>query len=199
MDKERQAMQKAVRDTAKSASEAVAGKIRAIVREELDKVIAPTVKASNERIVEQAILRMIAEPRVEANMVFKACEDRLRAFPDLVLRLKTHDFYYPSGHSRSVSLNLRHGRLPQSEAEEVIDRVAAERRARDEEEVATIKRAWAQVMDDDGAEYVRRYYFEGESREHIAEAEHCDATTIWRKSRPIVKRIAIILYGTAAI
>lgn len=189
----------AILDTSKHMSNAILGKIRKIIQEELKSAVMPMLRDSNERIIEQTVVRMIADPKVEPKALLRETEDRLRAFPDLVMRQKSPEFYYPSGHSQSVVLGLRHGRLPESEVEETIERVAAERRARDNAEVDAISRAWEQVKNDDGAEYVRRYYFEGESRDKIAETAHCDATTIWRRTQPVVKRIAVILYGSAAV
>ena len=190
----------AVSDTAKHMSNTILGEIRKIIQEEIAASVKPMFTASSERLIEQVILKLSLDPQLDAKALFKKTEERLRAFPDIVLRMQTEDFYYPQGRSQSVMLSgIRHGRMKESEVQETIEKLAIQRRARDAAEVDAIKKAWKQVENDVSAGYVWDYYFEGKSRKEIAEATNYDTTTVWRKMQSIVKRLAVILYGAEAV
>lgn len=122
--------------------------------------------------------RMAAE-RTPAD-AFKATERRLYALP--VLREK---------------LAWDRERLPTLDGAARTDLEAAI--AADAYEIETLERALAKCVGDAYYQTVTRRYFEGLDDKRVAELLNCDASTVWRNRIRLVRRIAVWLYGAAAV
>lgn len=161
--------------------------------------------------VEEIIQKAVAAQRIaserQAQDTFKATEKRLYAYP--IIRLKIADDherieeiqqYGAPGKSKSVVRFQKSGiRLtPEEIAEAQILDITAQI-ASNEHEIETIDKALQIIAGDTYADVVKYKYFEGKSDEEIAEKIHCDPRTVRRNKSRLVGRLAVFLYGVAAV
>ena len=71
--------------------------------------------------------------------------------------------------------------------------------AGNEAELETIEKALEIIAADPYAGIVKFKYFEGQNDDEIAELMSCDASTIRRNKSRLVARLAVFLYGAAAV
>lgn len=111
---------------------------------------------------------------------FKATERRLYALPILREKLERD-------RERLEELTT----AARAELEAVI--------AADGAEVETLDYALAACVKDAYYKTVTGRYFEGLDDERVAELLNCDTSTVWRNRKRLVWRIAVWLYGAAAV
>jgi RNA polymerase sigma factor (sigma-70 family) len=68
-----------------------------------------------------------------------------------------------------------------------------------EQEIETIDKALDIIAGDDYANVIKYKYFEGKNDEKIAEIISCDPSTVRRNKSRLVGRLAVFLYGVAAV
>ena len=71
--------------------------------------------------------------------------------------------------------------------------------AADADEVKAMESALARCAGDAYYQTVTGRYFEGLDDKRVAELLNCDTSTVWRNRRRLVWRIAVWLYGVAAV
>lgn len=134
--------------------------------------------------VEEIIKLAVAAGRRAAERMpadaFKATERRLYALP--ILREKQE-------HDRE--------RLPQLSAAARADLEAV--MATDGAEIEKLDHALATCARDAYYQTVTGRYFDGLDDDWVAELLGCDTSTVWRNRKRLVERIAVWLYGAAAI
>ena len=135
---------------------------------------------SVEEIVKLAVAagRTAAE-RTPAN-AFKATEQRLYALP--ILREKL---------ARDRERLPMLGDVARADLEEVI--------AADADEVETMESALAKCAGDPYYQTVTGRYFERLDDERVAKLLNCETSTVWRNRKRLIWRIAVRLYGVAAV
>jgi DNA-directed RNA polymerase specialized sigma24 family protein len=140
-----------------------------------------------------------------AEDAFRATERRLYALP--ILERKAKD------DREMLEETLSHGLRGRSAVrfrrsgyrvspEEMLEAVIGDLKATiaaDEHEIAAVRRALCDIVDDPYYMAVEGKYIKGLPDEAIAEQMPCDSTTVWRNRRRLVQRLAILLYGAAAI
>jgi len=142
-----------------------------------------------------------------AKDAYKATERRLYAIP--VLRRKLEDdkerleeikAHGPRHKSSSVSRFVRSGaRLTPDEILEAVIMDAEATIAADEYELEVMENALDFISEDDYYLTVTGRYIEELTDEEIAARIPCDSSTVWRNRKRLVQRVAIMLYGAAAV
>lgn len=168
-------------------------------------------KADNKMTVEDMINKAVAAQRIsgerQAQDAYKATENRLYAYPVILLKI-TNDrerieeikLYGAPGGSRSVVRYQRSGmRLSADEIAETLVQDLTADIAASEHEVGTINKALEIIKNDPYADIINYRYFEGKNDDETAEVMSCDPSTVRRNKSRIVRRLAIFLYGTAAV
>lgn len=134
--------------------------------------------------VEEIVRLAVAAGRTAAKRVpsdaFKATERRLYALPILREKLERD-------RERLSTL----GDVTRANLEAAM--------AADADEIETLENALAKCAGDPYYQTVTDRYFEGLDDKRVAELLNCDASTVWRKRRRLVWRIAVWLYGAAAV
>lgn len=134
--------------------------------------------------VEEIVKLAVAAGRTAAERApadaYKATERRLYALPILREKLERDRKRLPelNGIARA---NLEAG-------------IAA-----DADEVKTLDHALADCAGDAYYKMVTGRYFEGADDEQVAKLLDCETVTVWRHRRRLVERIAVWLYGAAAV
>ena len=166
-----------------------------------------TRKPTVEEIIHKAVIaqRIISERQVQD--AFRATEKRLYAYP--VIRLKVDNDrerindiqqHGAPGQSRSVIKYQRTGmRLAPEEIADALIRDIIADIAGNESELKTIEKALEVIAADQYAGIVKYKYFEGKNDDEIAQIIHCDASTVRRNKSRLVARLAVFLYGVAAV
>lgn len=138
---------------------------------------------------------------------FKDTERRLYALPTLRQkladdreRLEEIKTYGPRSRSKSIT---RFGKSSvRLTPEEILEAVVTDMEATiaaDEYEIECIEKALSIISDDEYIKTVTGRYIEGLTDEEIAEAIHCDTSTVWRNRKRLVQRLAVWLYGAKAV
>lgn len=138
---------------------------------------------------------------------FKATEKRLYALKTLRIRvadnleelqeLKDHG---PRSRSKDIIVYQSRGtRLDPDEACEALISKKEKTIAADQQEIECIEKALKIIEDDEFYYAVIGRYMEGKTDDEIAEVIHCDPTTIWRKRKLLVQKMAIRMYGVEAL
>lgn len=163
------------------------------------------------RDIEEIIRTAVEAGRLSAERsakdAFKATERRLYAVP--VLRQKLMDDrerleeirkFGPRSKSKSITRFERTGtRLSPEEIFEavVIDMEATI--AADEYELEIMEKALDFIRGDEYYEVISGRYLEDLTDDEVAERIPCDSSTVWRNRKRLVQRLAVLLYGAAAI
>lgn len=138
---------------------------------------------------------------------FKDTERRLYALPTLRQkladdreRLAEIKTYGPRSRSKSIT---RFGKSSvRLSPEEILEAVVTDMEATiaaDEYEIERMEKALSIIEGDEYALSVTGRYIEGLSDEEIAEAIHCDTSTVWRNRKRLVQRLSVWLYGAEAL
>lgn len=160
----------------------------------------------------KALIREAVEAgRMEATRqpkdAYKATERRLYALPTLRQKLQDDrermqelQEYGPRERSKSIVRFMKGGvRLSK---EEVFDAMVLDLEVeieRDEYEIKTLEAALATIEADPYYRVVSGRYIDSLTDEEIAEAIPCDTTTVWRNRKRLIQRLAVRLYGAAAV
>ena len=161
--------------------------------------------------VEEIIHRAVHAQRVASERqpkdIFKATEKRLYAYP--VIKLKIEDDrerieeieqHGAPGKSKSVVRFQKSGiRLSPAEIAEVLITDINAQIASSEYEIDTIDKAINIIAGDQYADVITFKYFDGKTDEEIAKLIPCDPSTVRRNKSRLVGRIAVFLYGVAAV
>lgn len=166
-----------------------------------------TPELSVEEIIQLAVTAGRVAAEHTAKDTFKATERRLYAVP--ALRQKVEDDRErlnelrtrgPRGKSKSIVRFQSGGsRLSPEEIFEVIVRDIEATIANDTYELECVEKALAYVQDDAYYVTVSGRYLEELPDEEIAGRIPCDTSTVWRNRKRLVQRIAVLLYGAAAV
>lgn len=166
---------------------------------------------SVEEIIKKAVDAGLEAGRLSAERssrnAFKDTERRLYALP--TLRQKLEDdrerldeikTYGPRSRSKSIT---RFGKSSvRLTPEEILEAVVTDMEATiaaDEYEIERMEKALSIIAGDEYALTVTGRYIEGLTDEEIAEAIHCDTSTVWRNRKRLVQRLAVWLYGAKAV
>jgi hypothetical protein len=164
-----------------------------------------------EKIIRQAVKEGIEAgmqlAEKQARALYKATERRLYALPDLrekverdkayLRELQTHG---AARRSKDIIRFKKHGvRLSDEDIKEAMVQDLLARIAADEFEIKTIEEAMEPVKGDEFFLSVSGRYFGNWSDEKIGTEIHCDARTVRRHRGRLVRRIAVRLYGAAAV
>lgn len=169
-------------------------------------------KDKNKDLDIEAIIRTAVEAGRMAEAkgskdIQRSTENRLYAYPVLQQRIldnqerleefKTHG---PRGRSAGIVRYQKSGsRLSPEEIYEFVLKDMEAAIAADEDEVSTIDRAISLIQNDPFIRAVTGKYFDGLSDDGIGEEIHCDATTVWRNRKRLLKTIQTYLYGAMAV
>ena len=161
--------------------------------------------------VEDIIHKAIAAQRIaseqQAHDTFRMTEKRLYAYPVIKLKIaadreRIEDMRQDGapGMSKSVIRYQKPGvRLtPDEIAETIIEGMLADI-ARNEHEFEAIEKALGIIRGDSYEDIIKYKYFENKNDEEIAELMVCNASTIKRNKSRLVGRLAVFLYGVAAV
>lgn len=138
---------------------------------------------------------------------YKATERRLYALPDLREKVEKDKEYLRDiekhglhRHSLDIIRFKKHGvRLSDEDIKEALVQDLLARIAADEFEIKTIEEAMEPVKGDEFFLSVSGRYFSNWSDERIGVELHCDPRTVRRHRGRLVRRIAVRLYGAAAV
>ena len=148
-----------------------------------------------------------AQASSTAKDTYKATEKRLYALPvlerkiekdkEMLLEMQTNG---ARERSKSIVRFQRSGY--RVSPEEMLDAIIGDLEATiaaDEHEVETMRRALSEISGDQYYKTITGKYIDGKSDEEVAEDIPCEATTVWRHRKRLVQRLAVLLYGSAAI
>jgi hypothetical protein len=157
--------------------------------------------------VNEGIAAGMAQAFAIAKDAYKATEKRLYAIPILEKKIqndkeKLEELKGSGPQDRTTSIvRFQKGGLRVS-PEDMLDAVIRNFEATiaaDEYEIAVMYAALASIEKDAYYQTVTGKYFDGEPDEVIAERIPCDTTTVWRNRKRLMQRLAVTLYGAAAI
>ena len=166
---------------------------------------------SIEEIIKKAVDAGLEAGRLSAERssrnAFKDTERRLYALPTLRQkleddkeRLEEIKTYGPRSRSKSIT---RFGKSSvRLTPEEILEAVVTDMEATiaaDEYEIERMEKALSIIADDEYVETVTGRYIKGLTDEEIADAIHCDTTTVWRNRKRLVQRLSVWLYGAKAV
>lgn len=169
------------------------------------------MEKTKKKTVEEIIYKAVAAQRIASERqpldAFKATEKRLYAYP--VIKLKIADdlerieeicAYGTPSKSKSITKYQRVGvRIGADDiADALIININADI-AGNEFEIETIEKALSIIADDLYADIIKYKYFEGKNDEDIAEQMTCAPSTVRRNKSRLVGRLAVFLYGAAAV
>lgn len=166
---------------------------------------------SNKNDIENIIKMAVEAGRISAERsskdAYKATERRLYALP--ILRRKLADDkerldeikkYGPKEKSKSVTRFVKSGvRLSPEEIYDVMIMDMESTIAADQHEIETMEKALSIIQDDEYYFTVTGRYLEDLPDERVSEMIPCDTSTVWRNRKRLVQRLAVWLYGVAAI
>ena len=160
-----------------------------------------------EEIVHMAVNAQRIAGERQAKDVFIATEMRLYAYPDIKRKI-AHDreqlqeieavglpiksksiLMFKKTTIRLTTEELTEGRIQDLTAEI----------AGNEYEIETIDKALAVIAPDPYKDIIRLKYFEGKKPNEVACEFNCEPQTAWRHGRRLIRRLAILLYGVAAV
>ena len=166
---------------------------------------------SIEEIIKKAVDAGLEAGRLSAERstrnAFKDTERRLYALPTLRQkleddreRLEEIKTYGPRSRSKSIT---RFGKSSvRLTPEEILEAVVTDMEATiaaDEYEIECMEKALSIIADDEYVRAVTGRYIGGLTDEEIADAIHCDTTTVWRNRKRLVQRLSVWLYGAKAV
>lgn len=137
----------------------------------------------------------------------KSTENRLYSYPVLQQRIadnqeRRQEFLEKGPRGRSAGIVRYQKSGSRLSPEEIFDCVLQDidaNIAADQEEIDTIDRAIALIQNDTFIRAVTGKYFDGLSDDAIGEEIICDATTVWRNRKRLLKTIQTYLYGAMAV
>ena len=169
--------------------------------------IDPEIKAIINEAVNAGLVAGRMQASTTARDAYKATEKRLYALPILESKFNNDKLVLDElisegtqNRSKSIVRFSRNGyRLS---PEEMLDGIVNDLKstiACDEHEIVTIRCALDMVSADGYYRTVTGKYFDDKSDEEVADEIDCDPSTVWRNRKRLVQRLAVWLYGTAAI
>lgn len=173
--------------------------------------MAQPVDKKTKAYIDEAVKTAVQAGKVAASSTAKDAyhdtERRLYALPDLARKVEQDKEsldemirFGPRERSKSIVRFQRTGyRATPEEMYEAILRDLEATIAADEHEIDTMRRALANIEDDPYYLTVKGKYMDAMTDEGIANSISCDQTTVWRNRKRLVQRLAVLLYGAAAI
>ena len=164
-----------------------------------------------EEIINAAVSKAVSAKRVaddrQPKDAFSATEKRLYAYPIIKLKIvsdreRIAEIEQNGAPYRSkvvIGLQKFGTRLTSEQIADVLIHDINSQIAENEYEIETIDKALATIAGDPYENIIRLKYFEGKSGEEISALLSRDQTTIWRQRSRLVGRIAVFLYGVAAV
>lgn len=149
----------------------------------------------------------IIHAEATAKDAYKATERRLYAYPDLVSKIvddkeRLDEWQTHGAPGRSQSIVRYSKSSVRVDPDEMLEGMIQDLRARieiDEYEIATLDKALSSISGDSYYLSVKGKYLDNMDDETIAEAIHCDASTVRRNRGRLVRRLAVKLYGAGAV
>lgn len=168
-------------------------------------------KKDIETIIKTAVEMAVEAGRISAERsakdAYKATERRLYALPVLKQklsedkeRLEETRKFGPRERSKSITRFSKSGvRLSPEEIFDVMVMDMESTIAADQHEVDVMEKALSIIQDDEYYITVTGRYLEDIPDDQVAEMIPCDTSTVWRNRKRLVQRLAVWLYGAAAI
>lgn len=196
-------------------AEEVSEKILESTKDLVDRTLRQTIKSAVKqeysetihRAVEEAIKTYQISAERRSRDCYKSTEKRL--YNLRTLRVKVQDDkerleelkkYGPRSRSKSVVVYQSGGsRLEPEEIFEAIVKDMERTIASDSLEIERMEKAMEIIRDDQYFYTITGRYIEGKTDEEIAAALFCDPSTVWRKRKVLVQKLAVRLYGVEAI
>lgn len=174
---------------------------------QINQMIAKAVEEGIKAGQAQAVKEAKANKRKGFN-AYRATEDRLYALPILAKKIETdqerlkeleQETHLPR-RSKDICRFQKDGvRLSEEEIIEGLITDITAGIAADEHEIETVQTALEIVKDDLYYQTLTCRYFEQVNDKQIAKEMHCEETTVWRNRSRLVRRVAVALYGAAAL
>ena len=164
-------------------------------------------KPTVEDIINKAVTATRIATERQGKDAYKMTEKRLYAYPVIKLKIESDierieniQQHGIPGKSNSVVRFQRSGqRLDSEEIAEALIKDIEAQIAEGQHEIATIDTALKIIADEPYAEIITHKYFEQKTDDDIAEIMNCDPSTIRRNKSRLVARMAVFLYGVAAL
>ena len=164
-------------------------------------------KLTVDDIIQKAVTATRIATERQGKDAYKMTEKRLYAYPVIKLKIENdHERiediqqHGAPGKSNSVVRFQRSGlRLDPEEIVEALIKDIEAQIAEGQHEISTIETALKIIADEPYSEIVKHKYFEQKSDDDIAEIMNCDPSTIRRNKSRLVVRMAVFLYGVAAL
>jgi hypothetical protein len=169
------------------------------------------MNAKTKALIEDAVNAGLQAGRTasfyETKDSYRATEKRLYAYPVLKLKIAADRENIESirehgvpGNSKSVIRFQKPGvRLTPEEIRETLITNIKVQIAESEHEIETIDKALEIIEEDPYTDIVKYKYFEWKNDDEIATLMSCDSSTVRRNKSRLVGRLAVFLYGVAAV
>lgn len=160
-------------------------------------------------VIQKTARRIANEGKRAAKQPYKMTERRLRAYPILKENIKRYKMdiddirHEDMGKSADIIMfQANSGMSPERDLEELRQEKIfglTEKIYRDTKEIEEIDVALQSVKANPYYQIIPLTYFEGKQQEAVAQAMHCDKTTVWRNRQKLVTQMSVVLYGADAI
>lgn len=160
-------------------------------------------------IIQSVAKKVMNEGKRSVKQCYKMTERRLRAYPILRQNIERYKLDIADirreemGKSADIILFQAHsGMSPEKDLEELRQEkifALTEKIYRDSKDVEEIDIALDRVRQDPYYAIIPMTYFEGRQQEAVAQAMHCDKSTVWRNRQKLVRHMSLILYGADAL
>ena len=161
------------------------------------------------KTVEQVGRKVMSAGRKETRKPYQDTERRLRAYTILKGNIERYQRDIEDirredmGKSADIIMyRANSGMKPERDLEELRQEkifALTEKLHRDAADVKEMDIALEYVESDPYFQVIPMTYFEHKPQEDIAEAVHCDKSTIWRHRKRLIRQMSIVLYGADAI
>lgn len=152
--------------------------------------------------------KIMAAGQKKNKSAYQETERRLRAYPILKGNIERYQKdiedirHEDMGKSADIVIYRASGMTPERDLEELRQEkifTIAEKLHRDSANVKEIDMALKEVQADPYFQIIPMTYFEGIPQDDVAQAVHCDRTTVWRNRKRLIRQISIVIYGADAI
>jgi len=164
-----------------------------------------------EEIINTAVHKAVDAQRAAGERqpkdAFSATEKRLYAYPIIKLKIASDREHIveiqqngaPGRSKIVIGLQKSGTRLTPEQIADVLIQDIKAQVAENEHEIETMDKALMTIAGDPYEDIIRLKYFEGKSGEEIAVILSCDPRSVVRHRSHLVGRIAVFLYGVAAV
>lgn len=160
-------------------------------------------------LIQKTAKQLMSDGKRSSKEYYKMTERRLRAYPILKENIERYKLdiddirHEDMGKSADIIMfQANSGMSPEKDLEELRQEKIfslTEKIYRDTKDIKEIDVALESISQDPYYQIIPMTYFKGGQQETVAQAMHCDKTTIWRNRQRLVKHISLVLYGADAI